>query len=76
MIVNKCVCASAVLMLSAIAYGCTSLPESSRTAAIHDVKVEEKTLTGHNSSTAGRRGPLGERPEAAGPSGSSHGDGR
>ena len=46
MIVNKCVCASAVLMMSAIAYGCTSLPESSRTATIHDVKVEERLSPG------------------------------
>ena len=31
-----------VLVLGAAAYGCTSLPESTRTAVIHDVKVEEK----------------------------------
>ena len=42
MMFNKFICASAVLMMSALAYGCTSLPESSRTATIHDVKVEEK----------------------------------
>ena len=32
----------AVFVLSATAYGCTSLPESTRTAVIHDVRVEEK----------------------------------
>jgi len=42
MIFKRCICTSAVLMLCATAYGCTSLPESSRTAVIHDVKVEEK----------------------------------
>ncbi len=32
----------AALVLGAAAYGCTSLPETTRTAMIHDVKVEEK----------------------------------
>jgi plastocyanin len=31
-----------VLVLSAATYGCTSLPETTRTATIHDVKVEDK----------------------------------
>src|SRR5574338_689401 len=32
----------AVVVLGAAAYGCNSLPETTRTAMVHDVKVEEK----------------------------------
>jgi plastocyanin len=42
MIWRKGVWTSAVFLLGAAAYGCTSLPDTSRTAAIHDVKLEEK----------------------------------
>ena len=39
---NPGVWALAVFALGAAAYGCTSLPESTRTATVHDIKVEEK----------------------------------
>ncbi|MEX5219559.1 MAG: hypothetical protein NW701_17150 [Nitrospira sp.] len=39
---NREIWTYAVLVLGAATYGCTSLPESTRTAVVHDVKVEEK----------------------------------
>ena len=42
MICKRGVGTLAVLMLGAAAYGCTSLPDTSRTAVVYDVKLEEK----------------------------------
>ncbi len=47
MICRKGTWASAVLVLGTAAYGCTSLPETTRTAVVQDVKVEEKLSSEH-----------------------------
>ena len=45
MICRRRVWTVTLFVLGAAAYGCTSLPEGSRTAVIQDVKVEEKLST-------------------------------
>ena len=43
MIVTKHIWSMALVLTFGMAvYGCTSLPETSRTASVHDIKVEEK----------------------------------